>query len=260
MQELKKLEEQLVPLKEKVNNHPLYQRIKTIEDVRTFTESHVFAVWDFMSLLKALQIHLTCTQLPWTPVGNAKTARFINEIVLEEETDRNENGEAKSHFEMYVEAMQQLESDTSKISGFLNDLQSGSAVTDALEKVQIEPKVKEFVAFTFEVIQTNKPHIIAACFTFGREDIIPDMFIKIVENDSKQSQKDYSKFSYYLNRHIELDGGDHGPIALNMIQELCGNDKQKWNEATLYAKKSIEKRIELWDAVAAKIDARMLVI
>ena len=68
-------------------NHSLYSNIKTIDDLRDFVEIHIFAVWDFMSLLKSLQTKLTCVSTPWLPNGNSQTAYLINEIVLAEETD-----------------------------------------------------------------------------------------------------------------------------------------------------------------------------
>ena len=61
------IELRLAPLRRQVAGHPLYARVRTIEDVRIFMQSHVFAVWDFMSLLKALQRTLTCVDVPWTP-------------------------------------------------------------------------------------------------------------------------------------------------------------------------------------------------
>ena len=81
-------------------------------------EYHVYAVWDFMSLLKALQIELTCTTLPWKPVGDTKIRRLINSIVLEEESDVDADGNPSSHYEMYLDAMIECGADTKKIESF----------------------------------------------------------------------------------------------------------------------------------------------
>lgn len=260
MSRIQEVEKSIGELRKQLKNHSLYANLKSIEDVKTFTEYHVFAVWDFMSLLKSLQSHLTCVSIPWLPAKNPIAARFINEIVLEEETDKNELNTPKSHFEMYLDAMKQLNANTNVIDNFINKMHQGYTINDLLDNLNIMEEVKDFIKFTFEVIHTNKPHIIAASFTFGREDVIPDMFIKILSESENNAKDNYSKFLYYLNRHIELDGDDHGPLALNMVKELCGNDSLKWKEVEEYAKLSLKKRIALWNGINNKIIENHLVM
>src|SRR6218665_3921351 len=96
------INENLQPLKDQLLQHSLYEKVKTIEDLHTFLECHVYAVWDFMSLLKALQQKLTCTTTPWFATKNPETRYLINEIVLAEETDLTLDGKRLSHFEMYL--------------------------------------------------------------------------------------------------------------------------------------------------------------
>jgi len=258
MKTIAHLEEELKPLRNQLKNHQLYSSLNTIDDVKTFMEYHVFAVWDFMSLVKALQQNLTCVSLPWFPKVNAKTARFINEIVLEEETDVNEVGVVKSHFEMYVDAMKEVEANTQPIAQFISEVYDGKPIRESLAKSTDNEKVNDFVNFTFDVIKTNEAHLIAAVFTFGREDVIPDMFLSIIENFEQNTNTKLTKLKYYLNRHIELDGDEHGPLALEMIKELCGNNEQKWNDVLFYAKKALEKRIQLWDGIAQEINTAVL--
>ena len=109
---------QIAEYKKDVVNHPLYNQLNTIEDVQKLMEIHVYAVWDFMSLLKGLQIELTCTTLPWKPVGDTKIRRLINSIVLEEESDVDADGNPSSHYEMYLDAMIECGADTKKIESF----------------------------------------------------------------------------------------------------------------------------------------------
>jgi hypothetical protein len=250
---IQKLEKEIAPLREQLIHHNLYKNIDSIESVRLFMESHIFAVWDFMSLLKALQIGLTNTKTPWTPKGNPITRRLINEIVLGEESDINELGEPMSHFEMYLEAMHQLDANTNEINAFIELINEGNSIKSALNGINISESAKEFVNFTIEQVNLNQLHIIAAVFTFGREDLIPDMFLEIVKNIGSSSDVNISKLIYYLERHIEVDGGEHGPMALKMIHELCGNDEKKWNEAIVASKAALQFRINLWDGIEAVI-------
>ena len=68
----------LIPFREEITNHNLYKRLKNVNDIAVLMEHHVYAVWDFMSLLKALQSNLTCTSSPWKPVGDSAVRRLIN--------------------------------------------------------------------------------------------------------------------------------------------------------------------------------------
>lgn len=247
--QIAKLQAEISTLRTQLVEHPLYAQIQTVEDFQSFMEQHIFAVWDFMSLLKALQRGLTCVDVPWSPKGNPETRRFINEIVLGEESDTDADGKVASHFEMYLEAMQQIGANTLPIHQLTEWISYGKTVEEALYQLDIHEETKDFVRFTFSIIETEELHKIASLFTFGREDLIPDMFIEILREMKSQGQENISKLLYYLERHIEIDGDDHGPISLRMMEEICGDDAQKWQEAINCAKQALEMRIRLWNGL-----------
>lgn len=250
---IKVIQSRIQPLREEIINHPLYSSIQTVDDLKIFMKHHVFAVWDFMSLLKSLQMNLTCTSLPWVPVGNADTRFLINEIVVGEESDVDQNGVRMSHFELYLEAMNQIGADTSQINHFISCIKKHQSFKDAFIEAEVPTSVREFVNFTFEVANSNQPHIQAAVFTFGREDLIPGMFVSMVDDIYKHIPSSISTFKYYLERHIEIDGDHHSNLALEMTSNLCRNNDSYWGDAIKFTEISLMKRKMLWDGAYQEI-------
>jgi hypothetical protein len=253
---IEQLKKEIEPLRQEIINHKVYAEIKDIDDLKVFMEYHVYAVWDFMSLLKALQSTLTCTTVPWFPKGSADTRHLINEIVVGEESDVDLNGIRKSHFELYLDAMEQCGADTSKIQTFIEILKNTGDFNAAFTSSQTPKEAKEFVDFTFKIIGSNKDYLQAAIFTFGREDLIPGMFISIVNDIHKNFPDSISIFKYYLERHIEVDGDHHSHLALQMTSSLCGTDEQFWEEALQATIESLKRRIELWNGAYKEIMSR----
>ena len=224
---LETLRTRIEPLRLQIVQHELYTRINTIEAIRVFMQHHVVAVWDFMSLLKSLQRELTCVSNPWLPVGSANTRYLINEIVTGEESDVDQAGNRISHFELYLKAMEQAGANKIPIQELISTLKTGKPVDQALATSSLPDAAKRFAQHTFDLIEKNQPHILAAVFTFGREDLIPDMFLSILNKIEPGSQYSIDLTKYYIERHIEVDGGHHSQLALEMTQELCGNDPRK---------------------------------
>jgi hypothetical protein len=244
------LQERLHPLYARLAEHALYASIETLEDLRVFMQAHVFAVWDFMSLLKTLQQGLTCVNVPWTPSALPESRRLVNEIVLGEESDAFE-GRPISHFELYCLAMERCGASTAEIRGVLAALQDGHSVASAL--AGNKGPAAAFVRDTFGVLEQGRLHATAAAFTFGREDLIPAMFTGFVRSLDRDLDGRLSTFVWYLERHIELDGEEHGPMALRMVAGLCGDDARKWREAEEAAVFAVESRLRLWDGILAQV-------
>src|SRR5437764_10328907 len=129
-------------------DHPIYTNIGSVADLRCFMEDHVFAVWDFMSLLKRLQQDMTCISVPWFPADNAKAARLINDIVIGEETDVDPDGSYVSHLALYLRAMQDIGASTRQFDMFRSLVVAGVPVEAALARAGAPPHVQAFVAHT----------------------------------------------------------------------------------------------------------------
>lgn len=254
--QIENLKRTIEPLRQEIINHKVYSAIKDIDDLKVFMHFHVYAVWDFMSLLKTLQSNLTCTSVPWFPKGMADTRYLINEIVVGEESDVDLNGIRKSHFELYLDAMKQCGADTSKIEIFTDVLKNTGNFNNAYLSSETPNEAKDFVDFTFKVIESGKNHLQSAIFTFGREDLIPGMFISIINEMHKNFPDDISIFKYYIERHIEVDGGHHSHLAIQMTANLCKDNEEYWKEAEETVIQSLRQRIELWNGVYRHLTKR----
>lgn len=242
-------------LKKRLDRHPVYASVCTIDDLRCFMEHHVYSVWDFMSLLKYLQRGVAPANVPWLPTGNAdetSAQRFINEIVLGEETDEGlPDAKGKptfvSHFDLYIGAMEEVGADTQPVRAFLKSVQR-NGIEKALKSAKIPEPSRRFMQTTFGFIDTDKMHVVAAAFALGREQVIPGMFRALLA-DMGTSKKKSPLFHYYLERHIHLDDELHGPVSLRLLGQLCGDSDAKLRAAAKAGREAIEARIALWDGV-----------
>ncbi len=256
---IEKIRKSIEPLRQEIIHHKVYDAIKDIDDLKIFMQYHVFAVWDFMSILKTLQNNLTCTAVPWFPKGDANTRFLINEIVVGEEADVDLQGNRKSHFELYLDAMNQCGANTNHILQFIQELKNSSDFEKAFANSDVPAAAQQFVNFTFQIINSGKDYLQSAIFTFGREDLIPSMFISIVNDLNNKFPESIRVFKYYLDRHIEVDGDHHSHLALQMTSNLCGTNEQYWVEAENATIASLKARIALWDGVYEEILSRKTV-
>lgn len=240
----------ITPARERLSQHLVYEAVRTIYDLRMFMQHHVYSVWDFMSLCKTLQAELAPTRVPWAPKGDPMVRRFINEIVLEEETGQGLPGqkpEFMSHFELYCTAMREIGADADTVETFVAAA-ANKGIRSALDTHSILNASRAFTAQTFQFIETEKPHVIAAAFALGREHIIPIMFRSFLR-DMAITKEDAPAFHYYLERHIHLDEDFHAPMSLRMLNAFIGGDAKKAREAEDAALQAIDARTRFWDGV-----------
>lgn len=238
-------------LVDELNQHPIYEALRDIHDLRVFMTHHVFSVWDFMSLIKYLQHKLAPAQVPWVPTGDPSVRYFINQLVLEEESDLIERaGDSprySSHFEFYCQAMNEIGADGDSPRRFVALVQE-KGLDAALYSELVPVPSRYFTETTFCFIREDKPHAVAAALAVGRERVIPEMFRSLLARMAI-TPEDAPAFHYYLNRHIHLDEDFHGPLSMAMLDQLCSDDEQRLEEAVIAAEEAICARIRFWDAV-----------
>lgn len=246
--------ETLHPLREQLDTHPVYQAVQSLEDLRLFMSHHIYSVWDFMSLLKYLQARLAPASTPWAPVGNPTVRRFINDIVLEEESDLglpDASGHVTyaSHFELYAQAMAEVGASPDGALTFARTA-ARDGLNAALQQngALVPVASRRFMEETFAFIATDKPHVVAAAFALGREHIIPPMFRALLSRMAIDATT-APAFHYYLERHIHLDEDHHGPLSLLMLNALCAGDPLRIAEAEESARRAMQARIHFWDGV-----------
>lgn len=243
-------------LRVKLEAHPIYAAVQTPDDLRVFMQHHVYSVWDFMSLIKYLQNEVAPARWPWTPRGDASVARFINELVLEEESDIALPGRDghTSHFELYLEAMREVGADPEIPRRFVA-LVADRGMTAALAaNLAPEPSAR-FTRSTFDFLGSGRPHTVAAALALGREHVIPSMFRAFLARMSV-TEAQAPSFHYYLNRHVHLDEDFHAPLSLRLLASLCGDSAEKWQEAEAAAKAAVNARLHFWDGVLAALPSQ----
>lgn len=249
----------IASLQARLEQHPIYAAVESIEDLRVFMQHHAHSVWDFMSLIKYLQHTVAPARWPWTPGADASIQRFINELVLEEETDEAgpgaPPGEFSSHFALYLGAMREVGADADKPARFV-DIAGREGVATALASGLAPLPSASFNRITFAYIDAGKPHEVAAALALGREHIIPAMFRALLKRMAV-TEEQAPIFHYYLKRHIHLDEDFHAPLSLRLLAGLCGGDPAKIVEARAAAIRAVEARVEFWDGVLAALPSRM---
>ena len=245
---------------ERLNNHSIYGAVKTIDDLKVFMEHHAFSVWDFMSLIKSLQAILAPTRVPWAPVGDPMVRRFINELVLEEETDQvvpetRITQDFISHYELYTYAMEEIGASPVAIKTFVATAYNEGIEAAFNQKIAPDPSAA-FTRKTFDFINSGKPHVMAAALALGREHIIPDMFRSLLRQ-MRLDERLAPAFHYYLKRHIHLDEDFHGPLSLRMVEFFIQDDETKRREAIDAAISAIDVRIQFWDGVLSALPSNV---
>jgi len=247
MDNLENNKKKLDDLKQKIAAHPLFANKLEPKQICKFMESHIFAVWGFMSILKSLQKMITPNNLPWIPNKNTNNGlvNFVNEIILCEESDYIEGIGYISHFEIYLLAMKNMGAKTDQLDKLTSIIADKGYNEKYLDDVDASDEVKSFLKHDMEVSMNGTLPEIVGAFTLGREKVIPNMFSYILPAIKETSTAKH--LITYLERHIDIDGDRHGPLSMKLLDASC--DKNQLTLAYATAVKSLELRLLVWDKV-----------
>ncbi len=247
-QYIKKINE----IKKNIINHPLFHMRFNNEQLSHFMSIHVYAVWSFMSIVKSLQKNLTPQSIPWTPNHSTQNgmARFINEIIYTEESDEISKNTYLSHFEIYILAMRIIGVNTKPILSIVSHFKKNNYSRKYINSLNIPICAKHFINHDISIAKSRSLPKIVGVFCFGKETIIPFMFKQIIKAIPKRGN---SVLISYFDRHIEIDGERHGPLAKKIFSEVC-KKKSASTLAYLTAIEALKLRESMWDDIYTNLE------
>ena len=233
---------EMIELQDQLVAHPLFDRITGPDDLRLFMEWHVFAVWDFVSLLKRLQRELTGSGLPWTPPEHPRAARLFNEIVLKVESDLLPDGKVASQFEHYLGLMRGIGAATDQVEAFVDAMRQGISLEAALSRTGLPPAVAAFVRATLNTALNGDLDQVLGSFFHGREIVGPVLFRRLIEGGNLPPEVRDS-FCHYMRRHA-----DSANLA-EVVRDLVGEDEKREENLMKSAVAALKQRLSLWSAL-----------
>jgi hypothetical protein len=140
--------------------------------------------------------------------------------------------------------MRDIGASTRQFEKFRSLVLVGIPVEVALARIGAPPHVQAFVAHTMALANSGSTEEVLAAFFYGREDIIPEMFGRLLNTlyRAKHNNDRVRNFIYYIDRHIELDGDSHGPMGRELLEDLLANSPNRVEQARRAACSSIDAR------------------
>lgn len=247
------LKRKVIEEEKRLLNHPLYENLNTIENIKVFMKNHIFAVWDFLILAKRVQRIVSPTSNFWKPNQDPKLRRFINEIMISEESDDLGDGIFMSHCDMYIKAMREINASTDDFFKFQNKLTAKNFQSYLDFEKSIPLPAYEFLRVTHAHINSRQPHITIASFAYGREHLVPLMFTEMLRHHM-DLPKSAPMFYQYLLRHIDVDSNTHGPLSQELLNHAINNDIVRHAEVEAVKLETLMTRHFFYDKILEEIN------
>lgn len=229
-----------------LEKHDIYESVVGLKSLQYFMERHIICVWSYTALLQSLHKDLVAMVFPLNSESHKEAIRLISEIIINEEVDDLGDGRYLSHLELYLEAMQDLDCDLSKILDFFDQLETNRSIDEAIKKSLFSEEIKEYARATARFLR--KPlHIRAAALYYEGEPFFPDQFLYRLYLLSDHIKCD--KALWYFEKHIEGIKCQDFSAAGRLVEVLCKVDHKFDYEAESTASAVMRNRINLWNKI-----------
>ncbi|CAG9319831.1 unnamed protein product [Blepharisma stoltei] len=211
-------------------------KLESLPATRVYMKNFIYQAWAVISTLKALRSKLSPSTVPWYPPEDENSVRYINEILLDEETDvAGQPQQYSSHYNLFIKAMREANGFSEPMETLVTDLRQGMAWDKAFIKNKdqykhiISPSTFKYVENEIGIAMNGDLHQIAGFFFLGREETVPDLFSGFVKS-LNEKEVNAPLFKSYIQRHIDLDGDLHAPLGEKITQRVCKEDPKMWKE------------------------------
>jgi len=171
---------ELAPQRQRLDNRPVYAALHSLADLRCFMAHLVYAVRNFMPVVKYPQNAVAPTRYSWAPRHHPAARDCINQWMLEEKSDigppdADGNAVYGRRFELCCGAIRKIGADPAPTLKFV-EIAAACGMPRAFASGLAPLPPRRFMGHTLRFLDSGKPHIVAAALALGRGRIIPDGF------------------------------------------------------------------------------------
>ncbi len=241
------------PLRKQIVHHDIFQQLDSLEHLQLFMESHAFVVWEDLSIVRAFQKSKNKDFVPWALRENAAQMRSLYATLLLAEADLDMEGKPQNHLDLYIQAMEEVGANTSKIGLLMRYLEQGVPWVDAVSSLRINPRYKEGIIHLLRHLELAEAHHLYALFGFARLHQIPPLLEATALDLAEQHPEHVATFVYYLEQARQYMCLQEDVLMAQMLTEQCGQDKEKWDSCTRLVAEVLQWRIKVLDSISRLI-------
>ena len=227
---------------QKLSHHEVYSKVTSRAQISCFMSYHIFAVWNFIKLLKSLQIKTSIALRSQALECSGETRDLIGKIVFAEESELYPYGQPTEYFAVYLGAISELEVNSNFLWTFLTSKHSLQS---------LKPGIQELVGYNLTLAETGTIGEIAAAFFCGREPVSYQLFTSIIKI-LKQDGKECPNLINYTEKLNQENSRQVGTLVLKLLDYFCKDETDKVF-ALQAGLEALNLREQLWNYALAEI-------